>query len=61
MAKWIQKARERMERKGTVGALHRSLGVPAGEKIPSGKLRTAAKSRNKKLAARARFALNVRK
>ena len=26
------------------GALHRKLGMPAGEKIPAGKLKTAAKA-----------------
>lgn len=38
------------------GALHRSLGVPAGKKIPAGKLKKAEHSKNKKVAARARLA-----
>lgn len=38
------------------GALHRSLGVPAGQKIPDEKIRQAEKSSNPKLAARARLA-----
>jgi hypothetical protein len=62
---WIAGAREKMEKKGTVGALHRDLGVKEGEKIPAGKL-AAAKSRadrtgNTKLARRVQFAENVRK
>jgi hypothetical protein len=35
--KWIQKAIKKP------GALHKELGVPAGKKIPSGKLAAAAK------------------
>jgi hypothetical protein len=65
MAKWIQKARDKMEKKGTVGALHRELGVPAGQKIGSGKLAAAAsrakRSGDTKLARRVQFAENVRK
>ena len=65
MAKWIGKARDKMEKKGTVGALHRDLGVPLGQKIPASKL-AGAKSRadragNTKLARRVQFAENVRK
>lgn len=66
MAKnWIAGARAKMEKKGTVGALHRQLGVPAGAKIPTSKL-AAAKSRakssdNTQLARRVQFAENVRK
>jgi hypothetical protein len=41
------------------GALHRSLGVPAGEKIPVSKIRAAAKKPGK-LGQRARFALTLR-
>ena len=63
--KWIQGAREKMERKGTVGALHRSLGVPEGEKIPASKLAAAASrartTGNTKLARRVAFARNVKK
>ncbi len=38
------------------GALHRELGVPEGQKIPQKKIAKAAKSGNRKLAARARLA-----
>jgi hypothetical protein len=62
---WIAGVRTKMEKKGTVGALHRSLGVPSGEKIPAGKLSAAksraAKSGNTQLARRVQFAENVRK
>lgn len=65
MAKWIQKARAKMEKKGTVGALHRDLGVPEGEKIPAGKLAAAAsraeRTGNTRLARRVNFARNVKK
>jgi hypothetical protein len=62
---WIGPARERMEKKGTVGALHKQLGVASGDKIPSGKL-SAAKARakrtgNTQLMRRVTFAQNVRK
>lgn len=42
------------------GQLHRDLGVPQGKKIPEGKLRAAAK-RKDKVGQRARFALHVLK
>jgi hypothetical protein len=32
--RWMQQVRREMERKGTVGALRRQLGVPEGQKIP---------------------------
>jgi hypothetical protein len=38
------------------GALHRSLGVPQGEKIPAKKLNAAMKSNNPTIAKRARLA-----
>ncbi len=41
------------------GALHRSLHVPAGEKIPVSKIKAAAKKPGK-LGQRARFALTLR-
>jgi len=47
--KWIQKAIKKP------GALHKQLGVPEGEKIPAGKLSTAAKAGGK-LGQRARLA-----
>jgi len=47
--KWIQEAVKHP------GALHRQLGVPAGEKIPAKKLAKAAKAPGK-LGQRARLA-----
>jgi hypothetical protein len=47
--KWIQKAIKKP------GALRKELGVPAGKKIPSSKLATAAKKPGK-LGKRARLA-----
>lgn len=41
------------------GALHRSLGIPTGEKIPAAKLKAAAKG-DSKLAKRARLAMTLR-
>jgi hypothetical protein len=38
------------------GALHRQLGVPAGQKIPAKRLAAAARSSNPTLARRARLA-----
>lgn len=52
--KWIQKAIEKP------GALHKQLGVPAGEKIPAEKLKTAAE-KGGKLGKRARLAMTLRK
>ena len=49
-SKWIQGAIKHP------GALHKSLHVPAGEKIPAKKLAKAAHSDNPKLAKRARLA-----
>ena len=43
------------------GALHRSLGVPEGEKIPKAKIEKAANSDNPKLAKRARLAETLAK
>jgi hypothetical protein len=48
--KWISEAI------GKPGALHKSLGVPAGEKIPAKKLEKAEASKNPKLAKRAHLA-----
>ena len=47
--KWIQKAHIKK------GALHRQLGVPAGKKIPAGKLQAAA-AKGGVLGRRARLA-----
>jgi hypothetical protein len=52
--KWIQKAIEKP------GALHKQLGVPAGEKIPAGKLAAAAE-KGGKLGKRARLAQTLKK
>jgi hypothetical protein len=52
--KWIQKAIEKP------GALHKQLGVPAGEKIPAGKLAAAAE-KDGKLGKRARLAMTLKK
>ena len=38
------------------GALHKSLGVPKGKKIPMAKIEKAEKSKNPTLAKRARLA-----
>lgn len=43
------------------GALHKSLGVPQGKKIPAKKLAKAAHSKNPTLAKRARLAQTFRK
>jgi hypothetical protein len=52
--KWIQKAIKHP------GALHRQMGVPAGEKIPKAKIAAAAK-KGGKLGARARLAQTLAK
>jgi hypothetical protein len=41
------------------GQLHKDLGVPQGEKIPAGKLETAAKSKGK-VGQRARLAKTLK-
>jgi hypothetical protein len=51
--KWIQKAIKKP------GALHKDLGVPAGKKIPSGKLAAAAKKPGK-VGQRARLAQTLK-
>jgi hypothetical protein len=52
--KWIQKAIEKP------GALHKQLGVPAGEKIPAADLKAAAQ-KGGKLGKRARLAMTLKK
>ena len=52
--RWIQKAVRHP------GALHKQMGVPAGEKIPAKKLAAAA-SKGGKLGKRARLAQTLRK
>ena len=54
--KWIQKAIH----PGKKGALKKALDVPAGQKIPAGKLAVAAK-KGGKLGQRARLAMTLRK
>lgn len=54
-SKWIAGAVKRK------GALHRALGIPEGEKIPTGKISEAAKSGNEKLAKQARLAQTLSK
>jgi hypothetical protein len=51
--KWIQKMHMKK------GALHRQLGVPAGKKIPAGKLAAAAK-KGGTLGRRARLAKTLK-
>ena len=53
MANWIAGAIKHP------GALHKQLGVPQGEKIPSGKLHAAA-SKGGKLGRRARLAMTLK-
>lgn len=50
MVHWIANAIKRP------GALHRALGVPEGEKIPSSKLEAARHSRNPKIRREAALA-----
>lgn len=52
--KWIQKAIKKP------GALHKQMGVPAGQKIPAKKLAAAAKKPGK-LGQRARLAETLKK
>lgn len=52
--KWISKATENK------GGLHRSLGVPAGEKIPAAKLAKAAHSDNPRIRKQATLAKTLK-
>jgi hypothetical protein len=52
---WIKKAIKHK------GALHKSLGVPEGKKIPEKKIKKAEKSKNPILAKRARLAETLKK
>lgn len=54
MANWIKKAIKKP------GALHAELGVPQGKKIPTSKIRAAAK-KGGKLGQRARLAETLAK
>jgi hypothetical protein len=60
VARWIQPAVDKMQKKGTVGSLHRALNVPEGKKIPEAKLASAKKNRPG-LAKKIQFAENVKK
>lgn len=42
------------------GKLHKALGVPAGEKIPAGKLAQAKKSKSAAVRKEANFASNAK-
>jgi len=57
MAKFIQKA---LSKPGAKGGLHRSLGVPAGKKIPPAKIAAAA-TKPGKVGKQARFAQTLSK
>ena len=62
MAKrWMQKAREKMEEKGTVGSLRAATHTPKGKNIPVKTEERLAKSGSPKMKRKAQFALNVRK
>lgn len=54
MANWIAGATKNK------GALHRNLGVPAGDKIPAKKLASAAKSDNPTIAKEAALAKTLK-
>lgn len=49
-----------LEKKGAKGGLHRSLGVPEGEKIPEAKIKAAA-AKGGKVGKQARFAETLKK
>lgn len=50
--KWMQKAFSKNK-----GSLHRALGVPEGETIPAGKLKSAAHSKSGLMRKRANLAM----
>lgn len=47
-------------KKSHEGKLHKALGIPAGQKIPLGKIEKAAQSKSPSLRKEAQFALNAR-
>jgi len=59
--KWIGPAREKMEKKGTVGSLRAATKTPKGEKIPMATLEAKKHSSNPAMRKKANFAINVRK
>lgn len=50
MNKWMQAVASKMKAKGTVGALHKEMGVAAGEKIPTSAIKSAKAALSKKAA-----------
>lgn len=54
---WINKA---MSKPGAKGGLHRSLGIPQGQKIPAARLEAASHSSNPKTKKEAQMAKNMR-
>ena len=56
--KFIQKA---LSKKGSRGKLHRELGVPIGEKIPSKKMAKAAHSKSPAIRKEVAFAKTLAK
>lgn len=54
---WIDKA---MSRPGAKGGLHRSLGIPQGQKIPAARLEAATHSSDPKTRKQAQMAKNMR-
>lgn len=55
MAHWIQDAIKHK------GSLHKALGVPSKEKIPSGRIEAATHSKNPKLRKKAVLAQTLKK
>lgn len=51
--KWIHKLRK--------GGLHRSLGIPLGQKIPAARIRAALKAKSLKVRRQARAAITLAK
>ena len=59
--RWIQKVREGMERKGTVGAYRKQTGTGEGKNISASKIEADTHSKNPRTKKRAIFAQNMRK
>jgi len=55
--KWIDKA---MSRPGAKGGLHRSLGIPQGQKIGAKRIEAATHSKNPKTRKEAQLAKNMK-
>ena len=58
LAKAVSSARIKIK-KSKAGSLHTALGVPQGQKIPAGKIASAANSSNPNLKRKAVFAKNA--